>query len=936
MEELEIHVLFIEDDPGDAKRIQELLAGSQPAGHCFVVVHGSTLAAGLAQLDQGGVDVVLLDSMLPEGRVQPHLGEIRRRAPNVPILILSDQDDETLAIRAIRAGAQDCLAKQSLTQASLRRAILHATERNKAVPAAPASGQLLENTFNAIQDGISILDDQLTVLRVNHAMERWYPHAVPLEGKKCHEVYHGRAEICDPCPSKRALETESHQMDIVPLTGPRGVEGWLELHAFPMLDASGRAVGIIEYVHNITDRKRAEDALQESEARYRTLFHQANDAIFLERQDQQIIDVNQQAVTLTGYSRAELLMMRTTDLQPPDVQVCPPFPIYTEQDAAGGNHFRTRIAHRNGGEIPVEVSIARLSAGEQQYFLSTVRDITERAAAEAEREQWYAREREQRLLAETLREVTLALTSQLSYQAVLDEVLRQVQRVVPFRTANIALLDGSQLDVVRGLGPRAVGTDSKGFIASLKQRLESLPLDLRVVQNNTPLVIPDTAKEPLWYEEEHTSWIRSHISMPICLREEILGLLRLDSDVPAGFSKADIERLRPLVNAAAIAIENARLVDGLEAEVSSRTAEILAERDKSAAILRSVGDAIIVIDVDMRVQFANETFTRLTGYTREEVLGEPMFLWLSGQITTQDQQALRQVLQTGEVWRGEVTIQRRDGRQYAAAMSIAPLHDAERKMIGGVSSHQDITSLKNLERARQRFMTNISHELRTPITNLKLYASLLQQPLPPDKIQHYLKVIEDQTIRLSDLVVDILEMTNLDSGQVIQSWETFPTAFLINDLVARFESQAEESGLAFSVGPIPEDLPAVKGDRIRLTQAVGELLENAINFTQASGNGERSLPGLVSLQASAQQDSGRWWVVITVSDTGPGMSEGEVDRIFERFYRGSQAEAGHIPGTGLGLSMAQAIVRAHGGRIDAHSTPGKGSTFTVWLPIEPR
>ncbi len=202
-------------------------------------------------------------------------------------------------------------------------------------------------------------------------------------------------------------------------------------------------------------------------------------------------------------------------------------------------------------------------AGKQQA------EIIKRKQVEAEWESLLASEQEQRLLAETLQEVTLALTSQTNSAAVLDEILRQVQRLTPYNTANVMLLDNDILHTVRWQGYAAFGSEE--FMSRLVQPLANFPLDSQVIRSRTPLIIHDTRQEPLWIVFDETAWISANMVIPICLHDNILGVLRLDSDTIGQFSDRDVERLTPMVNAAVIALENARLYDQVQQELSERT-----------------------------------------------------------------------------------------------------------------------------------------------------------------------------------------------------------------------------------------------------------------------------------------------------------------------------------------------------------------------------
>ena len=176
--------------------------------------------------------------------------------------------------------------------------------------------QFLASVFDSIQDGISILDADLNVVRVNRTMEQWYRHVPSLVGKKCYEVYHGREAECDNCPSVRTLETGRSAAELVPRIGADGeVNGWLELYTYPLIDReTGAQSGIIEYVRDVTEKREAEGALEETRERFRVAFQASPDPIVIVRlSDRVVVDVNEGFVVNTGYSTSQVVGKRSED-----------------------------------------------------------------------------------------------------------------------------------------------------------------------------------------------------------------------------------------------------------------------------------------------------------------------------------------------------------------------------------------------------------------------------------------------------------------------------------------------------------------------------------------------------------------------------------------------------------------------------------------------
>ena len=247
----------------------------------------------------------------------------------------------------------------------------------------------------------------------------------------------------------------------------------------------------------------------------------------------------------------------------------------------------------------------------------------------------------------------------------------------------------------------------------------------------------------------------------------------------------------------------------LEELVTARTAEIFAEKERSETILRSTADANAMFDLEMKPRYVNPAFTAMTGYTVEELRqGNVSFLDRPEQILQPQLSAKAE----GEVWQDEITILRKDGRSYDAAMTVAPVRDAGDDVVGYVSSHQDISRLKELERARNRFITNVSHSLCTPVTTIKLYGHLLGLGRGPEKTAIYLEELKKQSEQLEHLIQDILEIAVLDAGKAAITRDPLWIFSVVDNVVTKRRAQADVAGLSLVPLPVSPELPEVKGD----------------------------------------------------------------------------------------------------------------------------
>jgi two-component system phosphate regulon sensor histidine kinase PhoR len=244
----------------------------------------------------------------------------------------------------------------------------------------------------------------------------------------------------------------------------------------------------------------------------------------------------------------------------------------------------------------------------------------------------------------------------------------------------------------------------------------------------------------------------------------------------------------------------------------------------------------------------------------------------------------------------------------------------------------DITELRRLENIRKDFVANVSHELRTPLTSIKGYIEALLDGAKddPDTSTKFLDIILKQSDRLNLILEDLLQLSKIESGQVLFKREPLHIQSVIERTLAMIKPIADKKGhrlLSF----VDDDLPAVLGDEDRLMQVLSNLLDNAVKYTPEKGT--------ITVAAhpvwdDAEQTTIAMAVELSVTDTGIGIPEGDRPRVFERFYRVDKARSRDLGGTGLGLAIVRHIVEGLGGRVWVEGNVPTGSRFVVRLPIQ--
>lgn len=378
---------------------------------------------------------------------------------------------------------------------------------------------------------------------------------------------------------------------------------------------------------------------------------------------------------------------------------------------------------------------------------------------------------------------------------------------------------------------------------------------------------------------------------------------------------------QPLAELQGVASEFNRMAERLEQFEKLNVDRIIYEKSKTEAIIESLEDGIILIDPAGVVTHINEVAALILGIERSDALGSPF-----NDLNSNHPHYLRVRAALGnggktlpESKRLEVDLHVR-GRDHTYVLKPVPLRQDGGKSLGTLLILQDITYLRDKDRARVNLVATLSHELKTPLTSLALSAELLERGknnLDP-KQRDLLATISEDIGRIRHLADDLLNLARGETGTISIRSITVDLAGLIRAVMNTFALQAEQKGVTLKAS-ITDTAPEVLADPVKLSWVVSNLIGNAMRYTPTGGT--------IMVSSASGDDTVRF----QVSDTGPGVAPEIRDHLFERYAQWSAN--GAEPGSaGLGLAIAKEIVEAHGGRIFVESTVGKGTCFTVELP----
>jgi PAS domain S-box-containing protein len=531
--------------------------------------------------------------------------------------------------------------------------------------------------------------------------------------------------------------------------------------------------------------------------------------------------------------------------------------------------------------------------------LELARNLAGAARGALERSELFEAERRARALAQQLARTGTLLATELDPAAVLDEVVRQAPPLLDAEAAVLRLLESDELVAAAGVGEETGGV--------LELRMPSTArLSGDAVQSRSPVAVPDARDDQRLQQADPmlAAGYASCVAVPLVGAEgAVLGVLSVYCRTPRTWREEEVEALAAFAGNASAALSSAELYQS-----------VALEKERSVAILANIADGIVAVDRDGAVVLWNAAAERITGVPAEDALGRP------------PAEVLQRELESGaDAPAGERLVSlRRGGEEVWLSLTEAVMRDPAGAIAGRIFAFRDISAERVVEQMKSEFVSNVSRELRSPLTSIYGFAETLLRDdvlFGEEERATFLSYIASETGRLTAIVDRLLAVARLDSGDLQVQLSPTDVGGVVSEVVAAAKQSLTLDGHEFELELPPEPL-TVDADREKLRQIVMDLVENAVKYSPGGG--------AVRVGAQRRDDT----VEVSVQDEGIGIPQAEQTRIFAKFYRAESAGRDLASGgTGLGLFIAKELLAAMRGRIWVSSRDGEGSTFSFSLPL---
>jgi len=653
---------------------------------------------------------------------------------------------------------------------------------------------------------------------------------------------------------------------------------------------------------------------------YESLTRYANDMIFLSDRSGRIVDANERALEVYGYTREEMLRLTIADLRGPGATADVDWTM-REVAEQGGAVYEITHRRKDGSPFPVEASARLIVIEGQQYLQGIIRDISERRRHErriADLNRLYA----------VLSQINEAIVRTRTRDALLREACRVAVEVGTFRLAWIGLVEG---DVIR---PVAWAGAAQGYLEDLKVSALDEPLGRgptgRAVREARTVTSDDIATDPAmapWRDVALARGFRANAALPLSMHGRVVAVFSLQAGDPQFFDAQELKLLDE------VAADLSYALEGLEREEERVRSE--AERSLLVAAIEQATEIVVITDVRGAIQYVNPAFERITGYVRADVAGRTPRVLKSGRQDEDFYQGLWATVLAGGVWQGRMTNRRKDGTLYEQQTTISPVRDPDGAVVSLVAVARDVTretalegQLRQVQKMEElgRLAGGVAHDFNNLLTAIIGSAELVLAELAPEAlVLQDVENIQKAARRGADLTQKLLAVSRRQR-LATRTLALGDAAAEFARLVRRLVREDIELGVrAASPGP------SIRGDPGAIDQILMNLVTNARDAISGSGSIVIGVDA-VTLDADDCELLGAGtpgaWVVLSVGDSGSGMTEDVRQRLFEPFFTTKEAGAG----TGLGMSVVFGLVQDHGGFVTVDSVDGAGTTVRVHFP----
>jgi len=718
--------------------------------------------------------------------------------------------------------------------------------------------RFLQGVFDAIQDGISVIDNDLKILRVNRWVEIKYASQAPLQGRKCYVVYQQRESPCPWCPSLRAIETGKVQSEIIPYPSEENPTGWIYLTAFPLKDSDGDVTGVIDHVKDITDLKSTEEALRESEEKFRSLAVSTPVGIML-YQDNRFIYSNPAAEEGCGYSKEELRLMNFWDFVHPD---------YTELVKERGrarqkgekpvNRYELKIITKNGKERWIYLIGSSLMFSGRPAGIISVTDITDRKATEARIEHLNSV-----LLA--VRDLSPVITHETDPVRLIMQAPEVLTRTNGFHNVWVALFDDSG-----HVTAAAESGLSEEVFRQIRECLDTgvLPPCVRsALAEEGVIVTEDPASDcpdcPL-----STTCIEGRAAMTTRLESggRVYGIISLT--IPGTFVTLDEEQ--------ALFMEVARDI-AFALHVIDMEKERVTAHQRMIDILEFLPDATFVIDSDGKVITWNRAMEEMTGVKAEEMIGKgdyeyavPFYgerreilidLVFAGEDEVM-QKGYSDIHRDGDILIADTTLPRPLGKTEVLMVTASPLYDSSGRVVGAIESIRDITDRKQMEdeivqslKEKEVLLKEIHHRVKN---NIQVISSLFNIQVKQTKDPGVKEIFREMQNKVKSIALIHEKLYQSERFSQINYGD------YLNDIATYMLQSYGVDPTRVSVHINSEDVTIDINKAVPCSLIINELLSNAFKHAFP---GERTGEIVIDFRKKDEKN------IIRFSDNGVGLAE---------------------------------------------------------------